>query len=243
MTRHIAILSPCGSGMMPARVTGAWLALDAALRAAGWAPAWLVLSGVSTGAAWARNACLAHYRVEQARRAEDAPETCFDGALWLDADQTFDAAAVVRMVEYAARNSKVVGAAAKFKDGSGTWAVSFEAREPRGLRRSYPLRPDHAGIRPVDVIGYGCMYWPKAAVEAILAGVVRYRTDDPAPHDDHPRVFGVALVAGRVVGEDVAALHRLRSLGWQTYCDTRVRTGHIGLAEYGGCLADELGGA
>lgn len=151
--------------------------------------------------------------------------------LWVDSDQTFTAADVLRLL---ALSTIVPIVAASYPEKSDALTFAIASRESS-------LATDKNGLLKVDGLGLGFTMMRREAVAAVasMAKLVKFR-GQAIPR---PNVFRCDVTPeGDFQGEDIAFFEDCRACGYDVFVDPGMAIGHLGVKEYKGSIKSSTGG-
>ncbi len=153
-----------------------------------------------------------------------ALEGGFDDLLMIDDDEEWEAAQALALIDHPV---DVVGAAVR-KKADNVELYNVKANSP-----FLPVDPA-TGLWIADAIGTGFLRVSRRALEALWNSSEQYVEDSGK---QGRMVFNVAVVGGRLWGEDTFMCEKLKRAGFKIHVDARFTVTHIGVKRYQGNFA------
>jgi hypothetical protein len=153
----------------------------------------------------------------------------FDDLLFIDADQSWQAADLKRLISY--QVDVVAAPVRKKSDSPERWNV-YCPEGPESIRLT------HGGLwtAPGMTVGTGFIRMSRKALVALWNASEPYREPDGS---DCRWIYDIHPMEGDLVSEDVVVGHKLAELGFPTFLDPHMKVvHHDGMKQYAGDFVD-----
>lgn len=162
--------------------------------------------------------------VQRARNdlIQSAYETKVDDIIFIDADQQWDPAWILTLLNHKA---DVVGLPVRKK------RADLEEYNVRSTKFPIPKSRDYSGLLEVDSVGTGFLRLSRKAIAALWESAPEYRESYGSVGR---MVFDIGIVDGLLAGEDVMLCEKLKAMGIKVHVDPRFVPNHVGTVTFEG---------